>query len=121
MAARHERSFTLLVGNDSIFTRARREGADGVVSGVACAVPELLRGLENAICAGNESLVQQLDARLAEFIAQIDRLPVPLGIKAATEVRGLKVGPPAVPLSPQSQRVLDEFKEWFQSWLPEVR
>jgi 4-hydroxy-tetrahydrodipicolinate synthase len=121
LSARRERPFTLLVGSDTIFSQARRAGADGVVSGVACAVPELLHGLENAICAGDESLVHQLDARLAEFIAQIDRLPVPLGIKAATEARGLQVGPPAVPLSPQSRRILDEFKEWFQSWLPEVR
>jgi len=121
LSARSQQPFTLLVGNDAIYTKARREGADGVVSGVACAVPELLRNLESAICAGNESVVQQLDARLAEFIAKINPLPVPLGIKAATEARGLKVGPPAVPLSPESQRILEEFKEWFKAWLPEVR
>ena len=120
MTARPANNFTLLIGNDKLFTEARQKGADGVVSGVACAVPELLRGIETAICNGDAATATQLDTRLAEFISQIDRLPVPLGIKAATELRGLKVGPPAVPLSPRSQRALDEFKEWFHSWLPQV-
>ena len=37
----------LLVGSDSIFARARLEGATGLVSGVACAVPELLVALDS--------------------------------------------------------------------------
>ena len=39
-ALRAEREFTLFVGNDSIYPQARQAGADGVVSGCACAVPE---------------------------------------------------------------------------------
>jgi 4-hydroxy-tetrahydrodipicolinate synthase len=119
--ARAGRPFTLLVGNDVIFTRARTAGADGVVSGVACAVPELLLGLDRAICAGSAEKIAKLEARLQEFIRTIDPLPVPLGIKAATELRGLPVGPPAVPLSMPSLRALEEFKEWFQAWLPDVQ
>lgn len=119
--ARAGNPFLLLVGNDVIFTPARKKGADGVVSGVACAIPELLLGLDRAICAGSEEKVGRLEARLQEFIGWLNQLPVPMGIKAATELRGLKVGPPAVPLSPKSQRVLQEFKEWFQSWLPQVK
>jgi 4-hydroxy-tetrahydrodipicolinate synthase len=120
-AARAARAFTLLVGNDVIFTRARELGADGVVSGVACAIPELLLGLDRAICARSTEKIERLEARLQEFIRWLDRLPVPVGIKAATEVRGLKVGPPAVPLSPGSERAMAEFKEWFSGWLPGVR
>jgi 4-hydroxy-tetrahydrodipicolinate synthase len=120
-AVRASKPFLLLVGNDVIFTKARKAGADGVVSGVACALPELMLGLDRAICAGNEAKIARLDTRLQEFIGWIDRLPAPLGIKAATEARGLKIGPPAVPLSPGSQRVLDQFQEWFQGWLPQVK
>jgi dihydrodipicolinate synthase/N-acetylneuraminate lyase len=40
--------FTHMVGNDVVFTRERQAGADGVVSGVACAVPELMLGLDRA-------------------------------------------------------------------------
>src|SRR5947209_5323527 len=44
-------ALTVLVGNDRIFTRARKAGAHGIVSGVACAVPELLVALDRAIQA----------------------------------------------------------------------
>jgi 4-hydroxy-tetrahydrodipicolinate synthase len=120
-AARASKPFTLLVGNDVIFTKARTAGADGVISGVACAVPELMLGLDRAICAGDGAKIARLEARLQEFIRWLDRMPVPLGVKAATEARGVTVGPPAVPLSAGSRRALDEFKEWFQGWLPEVK
>jgi 4-hydroxy-tetrahydrodipicolinate synthase len=120
-AARPARPFTLLVGNDVIFTPARGKGADGVVSGVACAVPELMLALDRAVCARSPEKVAVLEVRLQEFIRWLDRLPVPMGIKAATEVRGLQVGPPAVPLSPQSQRAQEEFREWFKAWLPVVQ
>jgi hypothetical protein len=39
----------------------------------------------------------------------------------ATGLRGLKTGPLAVPLSPQQQKDLDAFRDWFQRWLPAVR
>lgn len=120
-AARAQQPFTLLVGNNVIFAPARGAGADGVVSGVASAVPELLLGLDRAICAGDNGKIALLEGRLHEFIHWLDRLPVPLGIKAATQLRGLQVGPPAVPLSPGSQRALEEFQEWFPGWLTEVK
>jgi hypothetical protein len=31
------------------------------------------------------------------------------------------VGPLAVPLAPAGQKHLEEFREWFKAWLPEVR
>jgi len=120
-AARASNPFTLLVGNDVIFTKARTAGADGVVSGVSCGVPELMLGLDRAICTGDEAKTARLEAHLQEFIRWLDRMPVPLGVKAATEARGLQVGPPAVPLSIGTLRALEEFKEWFQGWLPEVK
>ncbi len=120
-AAREQTPFTLLIGNDVIFTRARSAGADGVVSGVACAVPELMLGLERAIAAGTADKVSGLEARLQEFIAWLDRFPTPLGVREAVAVRGLKVGPPAVPLSPEAGRQLEEFRGWFKDWLPVVQ
>jgi dihydrodipicolinate synthase/N-acetylneuraminate lyase len=118
---RESRSFGLLVGNDVIFTRARQAGADGVVSGVACAVPELLLGLDRAIQKCATGSIERLDARLQEFIGWLDRLPAPVGIKIATAARGLAVGPLAVPLSSETQKLLDEFREWFVPWLAEIK
>jgi 4-hydroxy-tetrahydrodipicolinate synthase len=120
-AARAARPFNLLAGNDVIFTRARSAGADGVVSGVACAVPELMLGLDRAIGTGAGDQIERLEARLKEFIAQIDRFPVPVGIREALEARGLKVGPPSVPLGSQAQREVEQFREWFRSWLSAVQ
>jgi len=115
---RHKRDhpFTLLAGNDAVFARARQAGADGVVSGVACAVPELLLALERAILQNDEAEVARLDARLHEFLSRIARFPVPVGIKAALAVRGLKTGPLPAPLGPETQAALDEFREWFRAW-----
>jgi dihydrodipicolinate synthase/N-acetylneuraminate lyase len=118
---REKTPFTLMIGNDAVFTRARSAGADGVISGVACAVPELLLGLDGAIRLGLAEKVQRLECRLQEFIAWLDRFPSPVGVKEATAARGLKVGPLAVPLSPAGERDLAEFREWFLAWLPQVQ
>jgi hypothetical protein len=62
-------------------------------------------------------LVNGLESRVQEFISWLDRFPAPVGIRAATAARGLKVGPLAVPLSPEKLRELDEFRDWFKGWL----
>lgn len=108
---------TLLVGNDAIFARARQSGADGVVSGVACAVPDLLLALDRAVLAGDAPEIARLDARLHEFLARLDRFPTPVAIKAALAVRGIKTGAAPVPLAAETQAALDEFREWFRAWV----
>ena len=113
--------FTHLVGNDIIFTRERRAGADGVVSGVACAVPELMLGLDRAIQAGDAAKTDVLEIRLQEFIARIDVLPAPVGVREALRLRGVKIGPHATPLGADNQRRLAEFAEWFPAWLAQVK
>jgi 4-hydroxy-tetrahydrodipicolinate synthase len=112
-----EHPYTLLVGHDAIFARARRTGADGVVSGVACAMPELLLALDRAIAQHDETEAERLDARLHEFLERIERFPTPVAIKAALAARGIKSGPPPVPLAPETQAALDEFRDWFRAWL----
>jgi 4-hydroxy-tetrahydrodipicolinate synthase len=109
----------LLVGHDSIFVRARLEGASGLVSGVASAVPELLVALDAAV-RGDRPLDcrERLEARVHEFIAWILRFPMPVGIREATRLRGLKTGPFALPVD---ERLLAEFREWFLAWLPVVQ
>jgi 4-hydroxy-tetrahydrodipicolinate synthase len=116
-AYKQEHSYTLLVGHDAIFAQARRAGADGVVSGVACAVPELLLALERAIAQNDAAETARLDARLHDFLGRIERFPTPVAIKAALEARGIKTGPPPVPLAPETQAALEEFQEWFRAWV----
>ena len=120
-ALRPQQPFTLLVGNDGVFVRARQAGADGVVSGVASAVPELLVGLDSAVQKGDTARLELLSACLDEFLQWCDSFPVPAAIKVAAAARGLKVGPMAVPVAPETQHRLDEFAEWFRAWLPGVK
>ncbi|HWQ54683.1 MAG TPA: dihydrodipicolinate synthase family protein [Bryobacteraceae bacterium] len=118
LAAQHP--FTLLVGDDALFTRARMAGADGVVSGTAAAIPELMVALDRAIAAGAADRIAALEARLQEFLAWTGRFPTPVTVKTAIEARGLKVGPPTLPLAPRTVLLLDEFRAWFGPWLAEL-
>ncbi|MGD0364596.1 MAG: dihydrodipicolinate synthase family protein [Bryobacteraceae bacterium] len=114
---KRQHPYTLLVGHDGIYAPARRAGADGVVSGVACAVPELLLALERAVMARDDAETARLDQRLHEFLERLGRFPTPVAIKAALAVRGIKTGALPVPLAPATQTALEEFREWFRAWL----
>lgn len=118
---RQSRPFTLLAGHDRLFARARKAGADGAISGVACAVPELMLALDRAIQAGNIAASERLDARVQEFIDAIQPFPVPVGIKAAVQCRGIKAGPHAAPLDAELTARLERFQGWFREWLPVVQ
>lgn len=107
-----ERPFALFAGHDSIAARALREGADGLMTGSACAVPELL------VAVARQPAAEALNARLLEFAAWMERFPTPVAIKQAVELRGQKSGPPLTPLSPESRQTLAEFCAWFKAWLP---
>jgi 4-hydroxy-tetrahydrodipicolinate synthase len=120
-ALRPRLPFTLLVGNDVLFRAARTAGADGVVSGVACAAPELMLGLDRAIQSGNQERAGLLEARLNEFLDKLECFPTPVAVRAATETRGVRLGPSAIPFSPERQRELLQFQEWFRGWLPAVQ
>ncbi|MBI3210490.1 MAG: dihydrodipicolinate synthase family protein [Candidatus Solibacter usitatus] len=114
---RQRKEFALLVGNDTTTARGRAAGADGFVSGCACAVPELLVALDDAITSGNSDHAARLAAMLAEFVAQIDQFPGPSGVREALLERGMPVGGRAVPFAPETRRKAAEFREWFRGFL----
>ncbi|HTS25110.1 MAG TPA: dihydrodipicolinate synthase family protein [Bryobacteraceae bacterium] len=128
-AAAESCAFQLLVGSDAIFTRTRCAGASnvngihraGAVSAAACAVPELILALDRAIGSGRAEETQTLDSHLGQFLEWEARFPRPMIVKVATGLRGLKTGPIPVPLSPGKERLLGQFREWFQGWLPAVK
>lgn len=112
--------FRLLSGSDAILTSARCAGS-GAVSAAACVAPELMMALDRAIKAKNQKEIERLDAVLREFLTWVDRFPQPTIVKVATGLRGLKTGPRPIPLSPDKESLLAEFREWFQGWLPAVK
>lgn len=105
------RESSFLVGNDRLIARAGAAGAHGAVSGVACAVPELVFALYRSIKANDAASIAKFDARLNEFIDRIDALPTPIGIREALRYRDLNIGPSALPVDTR------EFAEWFKPWL----
>jgi 4-hydroxy-tetrahydrodipicolinate synthase len=114
---RNQHPIRYLMGSDSLLTRAHSR-IDGVVSGCANAVPELLVALRKSLNSNDEALTTRLEARLDQFITNIERFPVPVGVKEALIARGIKLGPHAVPLA--QDKSLEEFREWFKGWLPAV-
>lgn len=108
------RESSFLVGNDRLIARACVDGAHGAISGVACAVPELLVALQRSMKANDAAAIAKLEARLNEFIDRIDALPTPIGIREALRCRDMNVGPSALPVD------TGEFLEWFKPWLRTV-
>jgi 4-hydroxy-tetrahydrodipicolinate synthase len=116
LTLRREVPFALFAGHDGIALRALRAGADGVISGCAAAIPELLVAMQQS--KGNPDALNQ---RLEEFLAWVTRFPAPVAIKRAVQLRGQKSGEFAVPFNPERAVELDEFSRWFTAWWPGVR
>jgi dihydrodipicolinate synthase/N-acetylneuraminate lyase len=108
--------FTILSGSERIYVKARLAGAHGIVSGVACAIPELLVALEHAIAAEDSPRIGALDQRLQEFVNRIDCFPAPIGIQEAVRHRKWRAGVPAI--APGMD--CSDFSRWFTAWLPAV-
>lgn len=118
---RAQKPFTFMMGNDGFFVRSKNVGANGVVSGIASAVPELLVALNRAVTTNQPELVTRLDARLEQFIAWLDKFPVPVGVKEAVAVRGIKASGNSIPLTEEQNRRVEEFRSWLREWLPTVQ
>src|SRR5581483_4153528 len=76
---------TLWAGCERIYVPAKRLGIQGIVSGVASAVPELMVALNEALANDAHPRVAKLEARVGEFLNWIEVLPFPTGIKEATK------------------------------------
>jgi 4-hydroxy-tetrahydrodipicolinate synthase len=87
-----------------------------VLSGCACAIPEVLVSLQKAVAAGDQARADAINAKLTEFVDWIEKFPTPVGIKRAVELRGQKSGTPGVPLAPETSREMEGFLLWFKDW-----
>ena len=119
LALRTELPFALFGGPELLVGRSLHAGADGIISGCACAIPELVVGIAQAVKAGDCALADSLDARLIDFATRVGRFPWPVAVRRAVELRGQKPGPLAVPLSPANQQALEQFSAWFRGWVAE--
>ncbi|HKO18218.1 MAG TPA: dihydrodipicolinate synthase family protein [Acidobacteriaceae bacterium] len=106
-----------LIGNDAVLAAAIEESVlDGVVSGVACVLPELIMqlyqaGIGDTTCAE----FHELRAVLAEVVARLDALPAPWGLKMLAEARGLGFATYPMPLAHGRELERDALLEWFSA------
>lgn len=105
--------FAVICGNDWLIPQALEAGAEAILSPAAAAVPELVVAIQR----GNPAALSRLD----EFLAWTDRLPPPVAIKRAVELRGQKSGGSFIPLAAETCRELEAFSEWFKQWLPTMK
>jgi 4-hydroxy-tetrahydrodipicolinate synthase len=112
--------FQLLIGSDGLYMRALPAGADGVVSGVAGAVPELMVSLDRALRANDPARAGRLNIRLGEFIGWVEKFPATLAIKRAACVRGWKLDHSSIPFDQDALAQITAFEQWFREWLPVV-
>jgi dihydrodipicolinate synthase/N-acetylneuraminate lyase len=117
---RGELDFALLVGNEILYLRGRIAGADGIVSGVAAALPELLVAIDRAIQAGDLDRAQRLNTRLEEFLVYVNKFPATAAIRQTANARGWKLGGSAVPFDNATRHEFTDFQRWLDEWLPQV-
>jgi 4-hydroxy-tetrahydrodipicolinate synthase len=108
-----------LVGNDPVLRPALSEGVcDGVISGIACVLPELLLGL---YAQGSHAAAAEFDdcwRLLREVARKLDSLPTPWALKWFAEARGLFEARFSQPLSAERAAQGVELEEWFCNWFP---
>ncbi|HEX7361469.1 MAG TPA: dihydrodipicolinate synthase family protein [Bryobacteraceae bacterium] len=117
---RGRQKFSLLVGSESLFLRARQAGADGMVSGIAAAFPELPVAIDRALAMSDWKRAERLDARLQEFVSWVNRFPSTTAIRAAAIAREWPLQYFALPFDEDAAADLIAFQQWFRAWLPAV-
>ena len=113
-------SFRFLVGSESLYLQERLAGCDGIVSGVAAAIPELIVGLDRTIRNRDVDRAAHLNGRLLEFIEFVDRFPATVAIKQAAVARGWNLNQAAIPFDDDMSADVIAFHRWFRDWLPAV-
>lgn len=114
--ARRLSNFSLFVGDDSLLFEALSSGWDGVVSGIACFVPELIVSVCRSYRAGDISRARSCQDTIDQLIAYLVRLPIPWGIRVGLATRGIQNGPMHVPPSRQRLIQMDEMAGWLTRW-----
>jgi 4-hydroxy-tetrahydrodipicolinate synthase len=106
-----------IVGDDSVLSAAlRAKVCDGVISGVACAVPELTLALYNRGEQNGSVEFAQATQALDELIEQLSAFPTPWGLKWIAQARGILQATFPLPNSPARIAQGRQFEQWFQAW-----
>lgn len=106
-----------IVGNDPTLRPALSEGVcDGVVSGIACVLPELILALyAQGACAASAKFDNSWRC-LREIANQLESLPTPWGLKWIAQARGIFQAKFAQVQSDARLSQGAELQCWFSKW-----
>jgi 4-hydroxy-tetrahydrodipicolinate synthase len=108
-----------IVGSDAALAPARRENVcDAVISGCACAVPELLLAVFEHGGRPDSEEFRGSCRVLDEFIGSVSDFPVPWALKWIAEARGIVPASFAQPISKKRAEQAAELLRWFAAWAP---
>jgi 4-hydroxy-tetrahydrodipicolinate synthase len=106
-----------MVGNDGALADALRERVcDGVVSGVACVLPELICGLYAERERTGSEKFGQLSTLLNTFRSKLEQFPTPWALKWIAEARGICPATFSQPLTELRRNQGAELAAWYRSW-----
>jgi len=114
--ARVNGKFSLFVGDDSLLLDALRAGWNGVISGIACFVPELIRAVYDAHKSGDVERSGRLQKMLDQVIEHVVSLPIPWGVRVGLAARGVSNGPMHVSPSANRLRQMQDLCSWLTTW-----
>jgi 4-hydroxy-tetrahydrodipicolinate synthase len=106
-----------IVGNDTVLRPALSEGVcDGVISGIACVLPELILALYTQ---GKRAACMEFDDSwrlLREIANQLDSVPTPWALKWIAEARGILAAHFSQPPAEARRERGAQIKRWFGEW-----
>ena len=104
-----------VIGNDGVLSRAMEQGlCDGVISGVAGVLPELLTALWESVPGSPEFAAES--SELADVVSRLGALPTPWALKWILESRGVAEASFAQPLSARRAEQGRALRQHFSSW-----
>ena len=107
-----------MIGNDGVLAAALQDDlCHGVISGVACALPELMQLFFTARVDADSWRSARSD--LEEVIRYLDLLPTPWGLKALSILRGILRDEFPLPPSPDRRANIVAIRQWWEQWSPE--
>lgn len=108
-----------IVGNDSALAPAIRVGVlDGVVSGVACAMPEIILGLYAEAAHPGSTAFSEASNLVDAYIEQLNPFPTPWGLKFTLEARNIIPSFFAQPVTAHRRQQAAAMAAWLTEWLP---